>query len=65
MDKPLEGKSPGKARGTLIDFAKLQVPTPSDDMFYATCLPCSSTGVFEDEEMQESFLNHPPASGHA
>eukprot|EP00957_Ditylum_brightwellii_P063696 4834305-Ditylum_brightwellii.AAC.1 len=29
-------------------------------MLYADRLHQSSTGIFEDEELQESFLKHPP-----
>eukprot|EP00957_Ditylum_brightwellii_P136689 10423719-Ditylum_brightwellii.AAC.1 len=64
MDKPLEGKSVSVPCGTLVDFVKLKVPAPTDELLYADLPPCivqeSVTGVVEDNELLESFLNHPP-----
>eukprot|EP00957_Ditylum_brightwellii_P169881 12929884-Ditylum_brightwellii.AAC.1 len=56
MEKPLVGKS--VKSGTFINFEKLDVLMQENEINYFA--NCTSTGVMEDAELVESFLNHPP-----
>jgi hypothetical protein len=68
MEKPSEGKKPGK--GKLIAFDKLTVPALDDELDSfdeivsgTSCrISCcrDEPNIITDEEMFESFLNHPP-----
>eukprot|EP00957_Ditylum_brightwellii_P082638 6283363-Ditylum_brightwellii.AAC.1 len=58
MDKPLVGKSSGPDRGTVIEFKKLKVPSPTDKLHWME--HNRGTGVLEDADLFESFLNHLP-----